>query len=98
MTALSARFTLHLAAQDTVAQDPAPQARPAFEPFLRAGADRTVHPMTGPALLHALKPDSLHFKLLAHQRVQIRAAHEGIAASGLRLGLGQVQLLPQRLE
>src|SRR5262245_6927511 len=81
-----------VAPETAVAQDACPQAAAAIQPFLGALVlESAIHPVTGPALLHAGKPDPLDFKLASNERHQVHAADEHIAPRSSGLRFGQVQ-------
>src|SRR6266480_5747018 len=65
--------------QNTVAEDSRPQTAPPFEKFFRARNNRAIHPITWPALLHSMKANALHFKILSNQAVKIDIARVNVS-------------------
>jgi hypothetical protein len=51
-----------------------------------------IHPITGPALFHSVKPDSLHGEFHAHQRIQIHAGGNHIPPNKSGMLVADAQL------
>ena len=81
-----------------VGEDAAAQTGASAQPFLGTGAERGVHPMARLAFLDTGEAHALDFKFFSDERIQICAAHEGVAAGVLGLNAGQGQLTTQCLQ
>jgi len=65
--------------KNAVGQNARPQTASTPQKFLRAGRNRPIHPVTGPAFLGPAKPNPLNFKIFSDQNVEIDIACKNIS-------------------
>ncbi len=65
--------------QFAVVQNLCAETASALEEFLCAGRDGAIHPVARRGFLGSVEPDTLNFKILADQAVEIETASEDIA-------------------
>lgn len=65
--------------QFAVVQDLCAETASALEEFLCPGRDGAIHPVTRRGFLRSVEPDTLNFKILADQAVELDATREDIA-------------------
>jgi hypothetical protein len=86
------------ATQNPVIENPAAQAAPAFHQILGSGfATGLVHPITGPAFLRALKPQTANREGSPDERLEIHPADDDIPPEGSGRKIRISRVSPDRI-